>query len=94
MMTPQETDQFFCSVIDKFLSKAVPHISQKAVIQGTIALGVQSGTVVAYLSDKLQPHLRGEAPKDSNPLTMMFAVLALAQSQYEKLKSIPVAKEE
>jgi hypothetical protein len=49
--------------------------------------------VIQYLSEKLDPYIKGEAAKDQSPLTMMFSVLALAQSQYEKLKSIPVANE-
>lgn len=96
MLSPEEKNGFICNIIDTFLSKPISHISQRAVIEATVLLGVSDKVLIAYMADKLSPYMdeTQAAKKDlASPITMMFSVLALALSTYEALKPIPVVNE-
>jgi hypothetical protein len=46
-----------CTIIDTFLSKSIGHISQRAVIDATVMLGVSDKVLIQYMADKLKPYM-------------------------------------
>jgi hypothetical protein len=91
MLSSEEKSGFTCNIIDKFLSKPITHISQQAVIEATVELGVSDKVLIKYMVDYLG--IDAAKKHESSPTTMMFSVLSLALSNYELLKADQVVSE-
>lgn len=52
-MTFEEKHDLICSIIEKFLSRPIAYISQEAVINATVQLGVSDSVLIKYLGRKL-----------------------------------------
>lgn len=92
MISTEQKDELIARIIDKFLTEPMSHISQKAVIDGAILLGVNDRQLIIYLKSKVEPFMNGQKAAKS-PITTVFSVLALVQGCYEKLKQVGAAEE-
>ena len=86
--SPEEKNQFINRVVEMFLSVPVKHISQEAVIEATLKLGVSDTSLINYLVSQLG--IEAAKVHEKSPVMMMFSVLSLVLKNYEKLKPVKV----